>query len=62
MDLIKIAEEAFATKDFLHSRVVTRSRGLPYQRVTKKRIQQYYRGVVILISNHESDKKRFTSS
>ncbi|MDR1675675.1 MAG: 50S ribosomal protein L19 [Tannerella sp.] len=60
MDLIKIAEEAFAVKkaypSFKSGDTVTVS-----YRITegnKERIQQY-RGVVIRISGH-GDKKRFT--
>ena len=48
MDLIKIAEEAFATKKEYPS----------FKSGDKERIQQY-RGVVIRISGH-GDKKRFT--
>jgi large subunit ribosomal protein L19 len=60
MDLIKVAEEAFATKKefpaFKSGDTITVS-----YRITegnKERIQQY-RGVVIRISGH-GDKKRFT--
>ena len=56
MDLIKIAEEAFATKkehpSFKSGDTIT----VAYR--IKERIQQY-RGVVIRISGH-GDKKRFT--
>ena len=56
MDLIKIAEEAFATKkelpSFKSGDTITVAQG------NKERIQQY-RGVVIRISGH-GDKKRFT--
>jgi large subunit ribosomal protein L19 len=60
MDLIKIAEEAFATKKehpaFKSGDTVTVSYRI--KEGNKERIQQY-RGVVICISG-EGDKKRFT--
>ncbi|MDR1920033.1 MAG: 50S ribosomal protein L19 [Tannerellaceae bacterium] len=60
MDLIKIAEEAFATKKehpaFKSGDTVTVSYRI--KEGNKERIQQY-RGVVICISGH-GDKKRFT--
>jgi large subunit ribosomal protein L19 len=60
MDLIKIAEEAFATKKehpaFKSGDTVTISYRI--KEGNKERIQQY-RGVVISISGH-GDKKRFT--
>jgi large subunit ribosomal protein L19 len=60
MDLIKIAEEAFATKkehpSFKSGDTVTISYRI--REGNKERIQQY-RGVVISISGH-GDKKRFT--
>ncbi|MDR2385187.1 MAG: 50S ribosomal protein L19 [Tannerella sp.] len=60
MDLIKIAEEAFATKkehpSFGSGDTVTVSYRI--KEGNKERIQQY-RGVVIRISGH-GDKKRFT--
>ncbi|MDR3268201.1 MAG: 50S ribosomal protein L19 [Tannerella sp.] len=60
MDLIKIAEEAFATKKVLPSFKSGDTVTVSY-RITegnKERIQQY-RGVVIRISG-QGDKKRFT--
>ncbi len=61
MDLIKIAEQAFATpkkefEEFGPGDTVTVSYRI--KEGNKERIQQY-RGVVIRISGHE-DKKRFT--
>ncbi len=60
MDLIKIAEQAFATKnefpDFIPGDTVTVAYRI--KEGNKERIQQY-RGVVIKI-NGEGDKKRFT--
>ena len=60
MDLIKIAEEAFATKkehpSFKSGDTVTIAYRI--KEGNKERIQQY-RGVVIRISGH-GDKKRFT--
>jgi large subunit ribosomal protein L19 len=60
MDLIKIAEEAFATKKeqpaFKSGDTITVSYRI--KEGNKERIQQY-RGVVIRISG-EGDKKRFT--
>jgi ribosomal protein L19 len=60
MDLIKIAEEAFATRNehpaFKSGDTVTISYRI--KEGNKERIQQY-RGVVIRISG-EGDKKRFT--
>jgi large subunit ribosomal protein L19 len=60
MDLIKIAEEAFATKKehpaFSSGDTITVSYRI--KEGNKERIQQY-RGVVIRISGH-GDKKRFT--
>ncbi|MDR1343831.1 MAG: 50S ribosomal protein L19 [Tannerellaceae bacterium] len=60
MDLIKIAEEAFATKKehpaFKSGDTVTVSYRI--KEGNKERVQQY-RGVVISISG-EGDKKRFT--
>ena len=56
MDLIKIAEEAFATKKELPSFKSGDTITVAYR--NKERIQQY-RGVVIRISGH-GDKKRFT--
>jgi large subunit ribosomal protein L19 len=60
MDLIKIAEEAFATKKehpaFNSGDTITVSYRI--KEGNKERIQQY-RGVVIRISGH-GDKKRFT--
>ena len=56
MDLIKIAEEAFATKKELPSFKSGDTITVAYR--IKERIQQY-RGVVIRISGH-GDKKRFT--
>jgi len=60
MDLIKIAEEAFATKkehpNFRSGDTVTVAYRI--KEGNKERIQQY-RGVVIRISGH-GDKKRFT--
>ena len=60
MDLIKIAEQAFATKnefpDFIPGDTVTVAYRI--KEGNKARIQQY-RGVVIKI-NGEGDKKRFT--
>jgi large subunit ribosomal protein L19 len=60
MDLIKIAEEAFATKRehpaFSSGDTITVSYRI--KEGNKERIQQY-RGVVIRISGH-GDKKRFT--
>ncbi len=61
MDLIKIAEEAFATpkKDFANFQPGdTITVAYRIQEGNKERIQQY-RGVVIRISGH-GDKKRFT--
>ena len=61
MDLIKIAEEAFATpkKNAMNSALVTPSPWLTVSKEgNKERIQQY-RGVVIKI-NGNGDKKRFT--
>lgn len=61
MDLIKIAEEAFATpkkefEDFQPGDTITVAYRI--KEGNKERIQQY-RGVVIRISGH-GDKKRFT--
>ena len=60
MDLIKIAEEAFATKkehpSFKSGDTITVAYRI--KEGNKERIQQY-RGVVIRISGH-GDKKRFT--
>ncbi len=56
MDLIKIAEEAFATKKELPSFKSGDTITVAYR--IKEGIQQY-RGVVIRISGH-GDKKRFT--
>ncbi len=60
MDLIKIAEEAFATKkehpSFKSGDTITIAYRI--KEGNKERIQQY-RGVVIRISGH-GDKKRFT--
>ena len=60
MDLIKIAEEAFATKKeyppFKSGDTITVAYRI--KEGNKERIQQY-RGVVIRISGH-GDKKRFT--
>ena len=60
MDLIKIAEQAFATKkelpEFLPGDTITVAYRI--KEGNKERIQQY-RGVVIKISG-EGDKKRFT--
>jgi large subunit ribosomal protein L19 len=60
MDLIKIAEEAFATKkdhpQFRSGDTITVSYRI--KEGNKERVQ-LYRGVVIKISGHE-DKKRFT--
>lgn len=60
MDLIKVAEEAFATKKehpaFKSGDTITVSYRI--KEGNKERIQQY-RGVVIRISG-QSDKKRFT--
>ncbi len=60
MDLIKVAEQAFATKnelpDFLPGDTVTVDYRI--KEGNKERIQQY-RGVVIKI-NGDGDKKRFT--
>ncbi|MDD2437907.1 MAG: 50S ribosomal protein L19 [Massilibacteroides sp.] len=60
MDLIKIAEEAFATKNehpaFKSGDTITVAYRI--KEGNKERIQQY-RGVVIRISGHQ-DKKRFT--
>lgn len=60
MDLIKIAEEAFATKkeypSFQSGDTITVAYRI--KEGNKERIQQY-RGVVIRISGH-GDKKRFT--
>ncbi|MCL3854545.1 MULTISPECIES: 50S ribosomal protein L19 [Parabacteroides] len=60
MDLIKIAEEAFATKKeypkFQSGDTITVAYRI--KEGNKERIQQY-RGVVIRISGH-GDKKRFT--
>ncbi|MDR2496748.1 MAG: 50S ribosomal protein L19 [Tannerellaceae bacterium] len=60
MDLIKIAEEAFATKhshpSFRSGDTITVSYRI--KEGNKERIQQY-RGVVISITGH-GDKKRFT--
>ena len=60
MDLIKIAEEAFATKkehpSFKSGDTITVA--FRIKEGIKERIQQY-RGVVIRISGH-GDKKRFT--
>ena len=60
MDLIKIAEEAFATKHehpaFRSGDTITVSYRI--REGNKERIQQY-RGVVISITGH-GDKKRFT--
>jgi len=60
MDLIKVAEEAFATKkefpEFNSGDTITVSYRI--KEGNKERIQQY-RGVVIRISGHGS-KKRFT--
>ena len=60
MDLIKIAEEAFATKKELPSFKSGDTITVAYRikEGNKERIQQY-RGVVIRISGH-GDKKRFT--
>ena len=60
MDLIKIAEEAFATKKELPSLKSGDTITVAYRikEGNKERIQQY-RGVVIRISGH-GDKKRFT--
>ena len=60
MDLIKIAEEAFATKKELPSFKSGDTITVAYRikEGNKERIQQY-RGVVIQISGH-GDKKRFT--
>lgn len=60
MDLIKVAEQAFATKKELPAFKSGDTITVSY-RITegnKERIQQY-RGVVIRISGH-GDKKRFT--
>jgi ribosomal protein L19, bacterial type len=60
MDLMKVAEEAFATKKehpaFKSGDTITISYRI--KEGSKERIQQY-RGVVIRISGH-GDKKRFT--
>lgn len=60
MDLIKVAEEAFATKkehpSFKSGDTITVAYRI--KEGNKERIQQY-RGVVIRISGH-GDKKRFT--
>lgn len=60
MDLIKVAEEAFATgkthESFLPGDTITVAYRI--KEGNKERIQQY-RGVVIRISGH-GDKKRFT--
>jgi len=60
MDLIKIAEEAFATKkehpSFKSGDTITVAYRI--KEGNKERVQQY-RGVVIRISGH-GDKKRFT--
>ncbi len=61
MELIKVAEEAFATEKKVHPEfgpgdTITVSYGI--KEGNKERIQQY-RGVVIRISG-EGDKKRFT--
>ena len=60
MDLIKIAEEAFATKKEYPSFTSGDTITVAYRikEGNKERIQQY-RGVVIRISGH-GDKKRFT--
>ena len=60
MDLIKIAEEAFATKKELPSFKSGDTITVAYRikEGNKERIQQY-RGVVIKISGHQN-KKRFT--
>ena len=60
MDLIKIAEQAFATKKELPEFLPGDSITVAYRikEGNKERIQQY-RGVVIKISG-EGDKKRFT--
>ena len=60
MDLIKIAEEAFATKKELPSFKSGDTITVAYRikECNKERIQQY-RGVVIKISGHQN-KKRFT--
>jgi large subunit ribosomal protein L19 len=60
MDLIKIAEEAFATKKELPAFRSGDTVTVAYRikEGNKERIQQY-RGVVIRISGH-GDKKRFT--
>ena len=60
MDLIKIAEEAFATKKEYPSVKSGDTITVAYRikEGNKERIQQY-RGVVIRISGH-GDKKRFT--
>ncbi len=60
VDLIKIAEEAFATKKELPAFKSGDTITVSYRIVegNKERIQQF-RGVVIRISGHQ-DKKRFT--
>ncbi|HIS10930.1 MAG TPA: 50S ribosomal protein L19 [Candidatus Avibacteroides excrementipullorum] len=61
MDLIKIAEEAFATEKKEHPAFRSGDTVTVAYRITegnKQRIQSY-RGVVIKISGH-GDKKRFT--
>ena len=63
MDLIKIAEEAFATEKKEHPAFRSGDTVTVAYRITegnKQRIQSY-RGVVIKISGH-GDKKRFTVS